>query len=405
MNKSATTVPGALLVGGVLTLLVAMNPVSTDSLAPGVPALRDYFGVSTSNANLVFSLYVFAFGAMQLVYGPIADRFGRRPVLLAALVLYCVATLLAATAQTFEALLVARALQGASASAAPALARAVIRDLYGVEGSRRVMSYVMSAFGIVAIIAPVIGGVLVAWQGWQASFYFCLIYGVFTISAVFILLKESRPEDAPAKLSLSTTFSVYASLTPTPAFALNCVTNMLMYAAMFVWLSGSMLVIVDGYGIPAEIGGLFLAFGSAGFMLGAGLAGRLGARFSAPVLIIAGSLIAIAATSALLLLALLGIRDGLAVALPALVWMFGHGLHYPQSMAAAVAPFPRTAGAASSLIGFYQTCAGAVAAFIMGAIHDGTAIPLGGLMLALSILALLAYAPFYRRVLRRQSDS
>ncbi len=400
MNKSTPGVPSALLIGGVLTLLVAVNPVSTDSLAPGVPALRDYFGVSTSNANLVFSSYVFAFGLMQLVYGPLADRFGRRPVLLIALGLYCIATLMAAVAPTFEALLIARALQGASASAAPALARAVIRDLYGVEGSRRVMSYVMSAFGIMAIAAPAIGGVLVAWQGWHASFYFCLVYGIFTIAAVFILLKESRPDDAPASLSLATTFAVYARLTPNPVFALNCLTNMLMYAAMFVWLSGSMLVIVDGYGVPAEIGGLFFAFGSAGFMLGAGIAGRLGTQLGAPILIMLGSITGIFAAATMLALALFEVRQGLAIALPALVWMFGHGLHYPQSMAASVAPFPQTAGAASSLIGFYQTCAGAIAAFVMGAVHDGSAIPLGGLMLVLSILALIAYAPFYRRVLR-----
>lgn len=401
MTKPGSGAPSALLIGGVLTLLVAMNPVSTDSLAPGVPALRDYFGVSTSNANLVFSVYVFAFGFMQLVYGPIADRFGRRPVLLVAIALYCCATLLAAIAPTFETLLIARALQGASASAAPALARAVIRDLYGVEGSRRVMSYVMSAFGIMAIAAPAIGGVLVAWQGWQASFYFCLVYGVFTMAAVFVLLKESRPDDAPTTISLATTFSVYVKLTPTPVFALNCVSNSLMYAAMFVWLSGSMLVIVDGYGVPAEIGGLFFAFGSAGFMMGAGAAGRLGARLSAPSLIMLGSVTGILAAAIILVLAILDVRNGLAVALPALVWMFGHGLHYPQSMAAAVAPFPQTAGAASSLIGFYQTCAGAIAAFIMGSIHDGSALPLGGLMLGLSVLALIAYAPFYRRVLRQ----
>ena len=154
--------PGVFIIGGVLTLLVAANPVSTDTLAPGVPALRDFFGVSTSSANLVFSTYVFAFGFMQLVYGPIADRFGRRPVLLIAMTLYCGATLLCAFAPTFETLLAARALQGAAASAAPALARAVIRDLYGVDGSRKVMSYVMSAFGIFAIGAPAIGGVLVA---------------------------------------------------------------------------------------------------------------------------------------------------------------------------------------------------------------------------------------------------
>jgi DHA1 family bicyclomycin/chloramphenicol resistance-like MFS transporter len=401
LTKSASATPNALLIGAVLTMLVAVNPVNTDSLAPGVPALRDYFGVSTSEANLVFSVYVFAFGFMQLVYGPIADRYGRRPVLLGALSVYCLATLLLAFAPSFDTVLLGRALQGASASAAPALARAVIRDLYGVEGSRKVMSYVMSAFGIMAIGAPAIGGVLVAWQGWQASFYFCLIYGIVTFCAVFVLLKESRPADAPTSLSLSSTFAVYVRLTPHPAFALNCVSNMLMYAAMFVWLAGSMLVIVDGYGIPPEIGGLLFACGSAGFMLGAGIAGRLGNRFSAPSLIMMGSVVGILSAALIVALSLLDVRTGLAVALPAFLWMLGHGLHYPQSMAAAVAPFPQTAGAASSLIGFYQTCAGAIAAFIMGMIHDGSALPLGGLMLGLSILALLAYAPFYRRVLRQ----
>ena len=398
MNKSATA-PGVFVIGAVLTLLVAANPVSTDTLAPGVPALRDFFGVSTSSANLVFSTYVFAFGFMQLVYGPIADRFGRRPVLLIAMSLYCLATVLCAFAPTFETLLCARALQGAAAAAAPALARAVIRDLYGVDGSRKVMSYVMSAFGIFAIGAPAIGGILVAWKGWQASFFFCAVYAIVTIAAVFVYLKETRPEGAPTSFKLSTMFALYVRLTPNPQFALNCITNLLMYSAMFVWLSGSMLVIVDGYGIRPDIGGLLFAFGSAGFMAGAAVAGRLGTRLGPHKLIISGSAIAIVAAAMIVLLGYMQIRTGLAVALPALFWMFGHGLHYPQSMAAAVAPFPQNAGAASSLIGFYQTTAGAIAAVAIGALHDGSAIPFGGLMLGLSVAALLAYAPFYRRFL------
>ncbi len=398
MTKSAAA-PGVFVVGAVLTLLVAANPVSTDTLAPGVPALRDFFGVSTSRANLVFSAYVFAFGFMQLVYGPIADRFGRRPVLLIAMSLYCVATVLCAFAPTFETLLAGRALQGAAASAAPALARAVIRDLYGVDGSRKVMSYVMSAFGLFAIGAPAIGGILVAWQGWQATFFFCAVYAVVTIAAVFVYLKESRPEGAPTSLRLSTTFALYVRLTPNPQFALNCVSNLLMYSAMFVWLSGSMLVIVDGYGIRPDIAGLFFAFGSAGFMAGAAVAGRLGTRVGPHRLIMSGSAIAILASGMIVLFGFLEIRTGLAVALPALVWMFGHGLHYPQSMAAAVAPFPENAGAASSLIGFYQTTAGAISAVAIGVLHDGSAVPFGILMLGLSAAALLAYAPFYRRFL------
>ncbi len=261
------------------------------------------------------------------------------------------------------------------------------------------MSYVMSAFGIFAIGAPAVGGILVAWQGWQASFFFCTVYGLVTIAAVFVYLKESRPEGAPDALKLSTTFALYVRLTPNPRFAVNCVSNLLMYSAMFVWLSGSMLVIVDGYGISPDIGGLLFAFGSAGFMAGAAVAGRLGTRLGPHILIMTGSAIAIFAAAIIVLLGYLEVRNGVAVALPALVWMFGHGLHYPQSMAAAVAPFPENAGAASSLIGFYQTTAGAIAAIAIGILHDGSAVPFGGLMLGLSIAALISYAPFYRRFL------
>ena len=387
--------PGIFVVGTVLTLLIGINAVSTDTLAPGVPALRDFFDTTTSAANLVFTVYVFAFGIMQLVYGPIADRLGRRPVLLGAMAVYAIATLLCSIAQTFELLLAARCLQGASAGAAPALARAVIRDLYGAEKSRNVMSYVMSAFGFVAVAGPLIGGWLVAWYGWRTSFYFCVVYAVATIAAIYAFLKESRPADAPR--DFASTFSSYVRIAPSPAFLTYCVTNLFMYAGMYAWLSGSMLVLVDAYGYREDAAGAFFALSSAGFMLGAWSAGRLGVRVGTARLIMSGAACAAAAATVLIALALADIRSGVAVAFPAAAWMFGHGLHYPHSMAAAVAPFPQSAGAASSLIGFFQTSAGAAAAFLAGLTYDGTAVPLAVMLLLFSGMALLAYAPFFRR--------
>ena len=214
------------------------------------------------------------------------------------------------------------------------------------------MSYVMSAFGIFAMSAGN-RGVLVAWR--TRSIVFLLLSMVDAICAVIVFL-ESRPEEAPTSL-LSQPPLKFIFVLLRPQFALNCITNLLMYSAMFVWLSGNMLVIVDGYGISPEIGRLFLAFGSTGFMAGAAIAGRLGTRLGPHKLIIAGSGIAIVAAAMIIVLHGLNVATGLAVALPALFWMLGHGLHYPQSMAAAVAPFPENAGAASSLIGFYQTTA------------------------------------------------
>ncbi len=397
MNERNGGTPNFAAICGVLTLLLAVNSFSTDTVAPGIPSLRDFYGVDTSRANLAFSIYVFAFGFMQLIYGPISDRFGRRPVLVSGMVLYCLACLFCAFAPTFETLLIGRALQGAAASAAPAVARAVIRDLYGADGSRKVLSYVMSAFGLVAIATPIIGGFLVAWNGWQASFIFCALYALVCIILIYSFLKESRPRNGSENLDLRKIFLLYLRLTPNRLFALNCATNLFMYASMFVWLSGSMLVLIDGYELEAKAAGFLLALGSAGFMVGAWVSGRVGTTYGPNKLILLGSGIAILSALSIILFSLFGIRHGYAVALPAFVWMFGHGLHYPQSMAGAIAPFPENAGAASSLIGFYQTTAAAIMAFIMGLVHDGTAIPFGTLMLILSIAALMAYLPFYRR--------
>ena len=201
-NSSGPEV-GVFTICSVITLLLAVNTVSVDALAPALPALRDYFQVETNQANLVFSVYVFSYGVMQLVYGPISDKYGRRPVLLTGMFLFGCATCLGAFAPSFEVLLIARALQGATGSAAPAVARAVIRDLYGAEGSRKILSYVMSAFGFIAIITPIIGGFLAAWQGWQGSLFFSSIYAIICVCAVFVFLKESKPENNAPSIQLT----------------------------------------------------------------------------------------------------------------------------------------------------------------------------------------------------------
>ena len=191
----------------------------------------------------------------SLVYGPIADRFGRRPVLLIAMSLYCVATVLCAPAPTFETLLCARALQGAAAAAAPARSgshpRFIRRGRFAEGNELRDVS-----FRNIRHRSARYRGYPGCMERLAGIFFLLPVYALVTIAAVFVYLKETRPESAPTSFKLSTTFALYLRLTPNPQFALNCITNPLMYSAMFVWLSGSMLVIVDGYGIRPDIGGL-----------------------------------------------------------------------------------------------------------------------------------------------------
>ena len=195
MNKSATA-PGVFVIGAVLALLVAANPVSTDTLAPGVPALRDFFGVSTSGANLVFSTYVFAFGFMQLVYGPIADRFGRRPVLLIAMSLYCVATVLCASLQRSKPSVRASAAGGSrsrcSGSRSGSHPRFIRRGRFA-EGNE----LCDVGFRNICHRSARYRGYPGCMEGLAGIFFFCAVYALVTIAAVFVYLKETRPESAP----------------------------------------------------------------------------------------------------------------------------------------------------------------------------------------------------------------
>ncbi len=183
-------IPGTLLVSAILTLLIAIPVMATDAMFVAVPAIRAAFEADPGAVQVATTSYILAYAVVQLIYGPLSDRHGRRTVLVGALIIFIAGSALCAAASSLGWFAVARALQGIGAGSGPTMARAILRDRHGAERSIRILSYVMAAFGV---IAPMIGGVLVAEIGWRAVFVFAALYGAVCLALVWFRLDETRP--------------------------------------------------------------------------------------------------------------------------------------------------------------------------------------------------------------------
>ena len=382
----------SVLLGTTLTMLLALHASTIDTLFPGIPDIRSEFAVGVGAGQFSMSAFVYAFAAVQLVYGPLSDRFGRRSVLLWSMSLFTLGALLAAVAGSFETLLVSRVLQGIGAGAAPTVARAAIRDIYGPERSGQVMSYIMAAFGVIAVANPIVGGVLTDWFGWRAIFVYMAAYGAIIIALVWHRLAETLPVGDTERPGLRRLLRNYRMLLTDRRFVVITVCTCCIHAAMFGWLSGSILVFIESYGATPSLAGTFISISLGGFILGSIAAGRISSRLDSTRLIGAGNLICLSSAALALVPAYAGVQAAPFTIGPVIAFMFGVGFVIPPGSAAAIAPFPSMAGAASSFLGFSQISASSTVILVSGYLYDGTMRPVA---LVMTVLAGLALSVFF----------
>jgi MFS transporter, DHA1 family, multidrug resistance protein len=365
--------PGSFALTALLALVTAIGPLSIDLYLPAMPEIGRLLDAPTSQVQLTISVYLIGFAGGQIVYGPVSDRYGRKPVLMTALVIFCVATLVCALAPGINALNAARLIQGFGASGAIVLARAVIRDVY--EGARagRELSIMVMIMGLAPIIGPMIGGGIQTVSGWRADFAFILAVGVVAATLVWRLLPETRRAPT-APLSFANVLRSYRLLLAHRGFLANVALVAISFCGLFAWISASPFVLQDLYGLSAFSFGVGLS--AIGFMAGTSLAATIVVRLGLDRTIGIGA-VALAA-GGLALLAGVGFlpRTGLSLALPVAVYLAGMGLIMPQAFAAALQPFPHHAGAASALGGVVQQSAAAITGAVVGHALGTSAWPL-----------------------------
>lgn len=370
--------------------LVSLGPLSTDMYLASLPHLQTIFGAQPSAVQLTLSLFLAGLAVGQLFWGPISDRYGRRPCLLAGVALFSVASIGCAMSRTIDMLTLFRFLQATGACAGMVLGRAVVRDLHTREQAARMLSYVGAAMGLAPIVAPIVGGYLHEAFGWAANFVAMAGMGVALVGATMLWLGESSTNRAsirPDRILQS-----FATLLRHRRFMGYTITVACCYAGLFAWISASALVLIQVYGLPTEYYGYCFGTVVIGYIGGTLTGGRLTMRLGLDRLIGVGAAISAAAGLVMLILVLSGHDRPVTVVLAMMFYMLGMGLVFPQGQAGALSPFPEMAGAAASLMGFLQMAASAVIGVLVGHSHElghGTALPMAAWIAAMGVTTLL----------------
>ncbi len=391
---SARAIPRPERTRGLIVLLIAITalaPVSLQIFIPALPAIQSSFESGTGVTQLVLSLSILANAVATLLYGPLSDRFGRRPVVLAGFFIFIVGSALSAVAPTVGLLIAARIIQSAGAAAGMVLARAIVRDLYDREQAASVIAYLTMAMVVAPMLSPTIGAVLIDLLNWRAIFVAMTILGVVLTFVVWRRLIETHAAQAGGGL-LSGFGRGSASLFKRPLFLAYTLQSTFAISTFFAFLAGAPYFMIDILDRSAtEYGVLFIVI-SGGFMFGNFITARLGRRFGIDRFILVGSVLALIGTSIAFLLLIAGSWSPYALFGPMIAVAFANGLSIANAQAGAVSVDPELAGTASGLAGFAQMFTAALVSQAVGMLQNGTPYPMAAFMVACALASLVCFA-------------
>jgi len=356
----------------IITLLVALGPLATDLYLPALPILTEAFHTNSSKVQLTLSIYFIGFAVGQLIYGPLSDRFGRKPVMLGGMLLFVVCSGAAVYAGSIESLIAIRLLQALGGCVGPVLGRAMVRDLYTPAEAGRVLSHIASAMALAPAFAPIIGGYLTVLFGWEANFWLLLGYGLLVLTALVFGIPETVPQKNPRATNIRQLLANYLTLARHPVWRRNTLICSFIFAGLFAFLSGSSFVLIDYLGVSEQGYGFLFALVVAGFITGSQISARLSRRTSAPTIIRYGCWVGLLAGLAMLGLSLSGVHSVAALVGPQFFYMMAVGMVMPHTLAGALAPFPHMAGTVSALFGTVQMLIAALHGGLVGHFHTGT---------------------------------
>lgn len=366
--------PGVVVL--LLILLLGIQPITTDLYLPALPTLQRELGAGIAATQLTLSGLIIAFGLAQLVAGPLADRFGRRPVLLSGLLLYTAASIGGALAQTIEALVAWRVLQGTAMAAAVTCGRSIVRDLFEPQDGARVMSRALSGLGIIAMLSPLAGGVIVQWLNWHIALLVLAVFGAATLAAVAWRYEETVPERNPQATRLGPLLQNWLTVLRHPTFRAWTSLSALAYGGLFVILAGSSFVYIGVLGLSKMGYGLLMAGNSVAYIAGTFLCRHWLVRHGLRGAVSRGAWFSLLGGLGMAAVSLAGWHTVWALFLPQCLYAVGHGIHQPCGQAGAVGPFPDKAGTAASLSGFTMMLSAFLVGAWLGQRLDGTVYPL-----------------------------
>jgi DHA1 family bicyclomycin/chloramphenicol resistance-like MFS transporter len=361
-----------------LSLLLGLQPVATDLYLPALPGMTTDLGATLPQAQLTLTAMLLAFGLSQLVWGPVSDRWGRRPVLILGMGLFALAAVGSVLTTHVTGLIVWRALQGVAMGAAVMGARAIVRDLYGPVDAARAMSKGLTGLGVIACITAPLGGWLSDHWGWRYALLALAVFGALTCALLVWRFEETLQQRNPQALRGEVLLSTWRTIASHPTFWAYAILTTASYCGLFTFLAASSFVFINVLGESKTAYGLWMTSMSVAYIVGTFACRRMVVHWGVQRSVAIAGAVTLISGGTLAILAWAGVHHVWAIMLPFYGFMLAHGVHQPCGQSGSVSPFPQAAGAASALSGFLMM----VAAFGVGSwlgvqlAQDHTVMPL-----------------------------
>lgn len=384
---------------GLLTLNViaqlSLGLMTTTIILPSTQEWPAIFNSSQAAVQLTFSLYVVAFGLMQLIYGPLSDRMGRKQVLLFGLIVVMVGSITAAFADSLATLIMGRVIQGMGCGASLVVGRALVQDLFHGARRTRMMAYTGMAMGMVPPLATVLGGQLHVRIGWQANFVAVALAATILFIAAWRGLPGRQNSAVVQAHWLRAMWTSYARLLREPTFLLYVTILSMTTATFYTFLAGAPIVL-GNYGVRPDGVGFYIMIGPLSYIAGNFLTSRLAHRVHERKLMWSGQGVVVLGAFVVLVLALSGVHTPLAFALPMVPLGIGLGLIVPPALSGTVGLLPALAGSAAAITGLSQQLLGAVGGFSVGLVSNDDAVNISLLMLGMLLIGVVAQTLLHR---------
>lgn len=387
MKSSRHLLPDSRWLLPLLAALVALGPLSVDVYLPAMPMIMEELDTDIQRMHLTLTTYLAGFAVFHLVCGPLADRYGRKPILIIGTVLFVFACIGCASASTVEALMLFRFLQGIGACVGPTLARAIARDVFGPTRAARALSVIALLMALAPAVAPTLGGLMLLWLPWPSIFILLAVYGIITVGLIQVFLAESLPvRQSLHPMAIARNFRL---LCRSRIFLVATFASGMIYAGLLTYLSSSSFVYIQMMGVPVEHFGFIFLTSVIGYMVGSALSARLARHYDSELTVLLGAVL-IAVAVGIMWAGTYFYPDSLPVlVLPMMLYATGMGLVLPNAMAIALRPFPGIAGTASAMLGFIQMALSAAATALVGKYLVDTPQPMLDFMLMISLSALI----------------
>lgn len=365
---------------GILGMLTAFGSLSIDMYLPGLPTIARKLQTDMAVAQQTLAVFFLGMALGQVLYGPISDRLGRRRPLVFGCALYVLAGIGCALAPSIRSLVALRFVQALGACAGIVIGRSIVRDIFDQRESARMYSLLMLMMGAAPITAPTIGGQILVAFGWRAIFLVLCAFGLACLVAVLCGLSETLPPERRTRAGLAAAFRAYGGLLMDGRYMGYTAASALAIGSMFAYIAGSPFVFIELHGVRPDRYGLLFGTNALGLILASQLNRFLLRRYSSLAILRTG--LAIMGASGLLLAAITAADIGSFPGMLALLFgcVASNGLVQPNAIALAMARHGRQAGSASALLGAFHSVIGAAIGALIGLLHDGTALPMVGVI-------------------------